>query len=303
MKQCPKCGFIVTDTDPSCFNCGLKFPPAEDKQHELKQSSIPNDIAQEVPEQAQPEQTQKYKQFCSRCGKPNTSKGKFCVVCGNSLLHSTAQPEQAQPEQPQPEQPQPIYQQPVYNYAYAQPKKKGLSVGVILLIILAPIALIAIIGFTMIGNMFDSAETNANISTSSAIRKSSSEINSKEASSSPSISKEDFIAQCQEYGYKDVARDPKDYIGKKAKFIGEVIQVIEANENVALRVNITKNEYDFWEDTIYVVYTRSSDTESRILEDDIINIYGTLDGLKTYTTVLGDEISIPKVIAEYIDIA
>lgn len=90
MKQCPKCGFIVTDTDSSCFNCGLKFPPAEDKQHELKQSSIPNDIAQEVPEQAQPEQTQpeqpqKYKQFCSRCGKPNTSKGKFCVVCGNSL--------------------------------------------------------------------------------------------------------------------------------------------------------------------------------------------------------------------------
>lgn len=95
MKQCPKCGFIVTDTDPSCFNCGLKFPPAEDKQHELKQSSIPNDIAQEVPEQAQPEQAQpeqpqpeqpqKYKQFCSRCGKPNTSKGKFCVVCGNSL--------------------------------------------------------------------------------------------------------------------------------------------------------------------------------------------------------------------------
>ena len=49
-------------------------------------------------------------------------------------------------------------------------------------------------------------------------------------------------------------------------------------------------------------YTRKSENESRILEDDIINMYGTLNGTKTYDSVLGSSITIPYLIAEYIDV-
>lgn len=107
---------------------------------------------------------------------------------------------------------------------------------------------------------------------------------------------------CKSYNYKDIARNPDSYKGKPAKFTGKVIQVLEDGNDVTLRVNITKDEYDLWEDTIYVEYTRKSSTEGRILEDDIITMYGDLDGIKTYETVLKSEMSIPYLKANYIDI-
>ena len=57
-----------------------------------------------------------------------------------------------------------------------------------------------------------------------------------------------------------------------------------------------------WDNTIYVEYTRKTENESRILEDDIIYLYGTLNGVTTYTTVLGSDVTIPYMLAEYIDI-
>ena len=54
-----------------------------------------------------------------------------------------------------------------------------------------------------------------------------------------------------------------------------------------------------WDDPIYVNYTYS-DGESKFLEDDIIIVYGTLEGSKTYTTVLGSTVTIPQFNAKYI---
>lgn len=67
-------------------------------------------------------------------------------------------------------------------------------------------------------------------------------------------------------------------------------------------MNITKNQYGYWEDTIYVDYERKSANESRILEDDIITLYGELNGIKKYIAVLGNEISIPHFVAKYINV-
>ena len=89
---------------------------------------------------------------------------------------------------------------------------------------------------------------------------------------------------------------------QKATFKGKVIQVQESGKRVVLRVNVTQGEYGLWEDTIYVDYQRKTDTESRVLEEDIITLYGEIKGIKDYTAVFGNQISIPHLIAEYIDI-
>lgn len=120
--------------------------------------------------------------------------------------------------------------------------------------------------------------------------------------------KQQFINECQNYNYEDISRNPNEYKDKKAKFEGQVIQVQENGNNIVLRVNVTKTENEFadggylWDDTIYVEYTRQEENESRILEDDIIHIYGKLNGVKSYKSVLGDEITIPLVEASYVDI-
>ena len=68
-----------------------------------------------------------------------------------------------------------------------------------------------------------------------------------------------------------------------------------------LYLTFPKESYGY-SDTIYVSYDRKSENEDRILEDDIITIYGKLGGLETYTSILGADITLPQVFAEYIEI-
>lgn len=116
-------------------------------------------------------------------------------------------------------------------------------------------------------------------------------------------SEEQFKENCQSFTYEQIARNPDKVKGKNAKLVGKVVQVMTDNNSTNLRVNITKTgTYStYYTDTIYVVYHPKSG-EDKILEDDIITIYGTLQGDCTYTTVLGANITIPNIEAKYITI-
>lgn len=112
----------------------------------------------------------------------------------------------------------------------------------------------------------------------------------------------EFKDACKKYTFKEVARNPDKYKGKKMKFTGEVIQVSEGWYNsVDIRLNVTKNEYGWYEDTIYGTYTYK-EGEGKILEDDIVTIYGTCDGDYTYTSIMGASVTLPKIDIEYITI-
>lgn len=118
----------------------------------------------------------------------------------------------------------------------------------------------------------------------------------------PEMTEEEFKAACTVgYDYKTLARDPKTYIGSKAMFRGEVIQVMEDSGITVLRVNVTQNEWGYWEDTMYVWYIPEPD-EPRILEDDIVTMYGEMQDLMTYETIMGGTVTIPQLYAHYIDI-
>lgn len=121
----------------------------------------------------------------------------------------------------------------------------------------------------------------------------------------PSFKMKDYIntykKNCEEYTYEKIARNPGKVKGEFVKLTGEVIQVMENDGSVELRVNITKNSYGYYSDTVYVYYPMKSKDGDRILEDDIITIYGKLAGTETYTSVLGSEVTLPKINAEYIE--
>jgi hypothetical protein len=111
---------------------------------------------------------------------------------------------------------------------------------------------------------------------------------------------EDFKADCSKYSYEDLARNPDAVYGDNVKLTGKVIQVLEDGNNCELRVNITKTRWGYT-DTIYVSYTRKSD-ESRILEDDIVTLWGWSGGTISYTAVLGQTVTLPYVLAAYLTI-
>ena len=115
-------------------------------------------------------------------------------------------------------------------------------------------------------------------------------------------SKKEYKESCEKIPYKSLARDPDKYKGKRVKFTGEVVQVIESTwgTSVTYRISVSKEDWGYSSDEIvYVTYT-PGENESRILEDDIVTFYGESAGLTSYQSTLGGKITIPQVDAKYI---
>ena len=82
--------------------------------------------------------------------------------------------------------------------------------------------------------------------------------------------------------------------GKKVKFSGKVVQVIEGSgDDVQIRLAVN-DDYD----TILFGQYSSDIVSSRVLEDDYITIYGMSVGTISYESTMGGTITIPGV---YID--
>ena len=112
----------------------------------------------------------------------------------------------------------------------------------------------------------------------------------------------EFKTTCEEFDYKDVARNPENYKNKNAIINGKVIQVSEGLlGSVTLRVATKESEYLGYTDDVYLVTYKQVES-NRILEDDMITIWGVCDGVTTYSSVLGGKITVPSVKMEYYEI-
>lgn len=176
-------------------------------------------------------------------------------------------------------------------------KKKWIIIAVVVFVLI-------IIGVAGSGGSDDDSSDNNTQSTTSSVSSDEKGTTKEDTTEETTISKDDYINQCEKIAYKDLARDPDKYEGKKVKFTGEVIQVVESSwsDSTDYRVAVTKDEYGYnYDDVVYVEYERS-EGESRVLEDDIITFYGEFEGLYSYTSTMGGKITIPQVNAEYIEI-
>ena len=112
-----------------------------------------------------------------------------------------------------------------------------------------------------------------------------------------------FKESCKTYTFEQMARNPDNFNGTNVKLTGEVIQALYSSNSVDLRVNITKKgTYSpYYTDTVYVTYDTKTG-EDKILEDDIITIYGTSMGDYTYKSTIGATINLPLISAKYIEL-
>lgn len=113
--------------------------------------------------------------------------------------------------------------------------------------------------------------------------------------------KKDFISKCQKYSYKEIFRNSDQYIGKHAVFKGKVFQVIDNGDMYDFIIEVNKDEYGFYEDSIYASIEKSY-FNGRILDDDIITIYGKLNELYSYEAVSGQTITIPSMYVRYAEL-
>lgn len=99
--------------------------------------------------------------------------------------------------------------------------------------------------------------------------------------------------------FRELARNTEQYKGKLLKYEGKVIQVMEDSGDYQLRVNVTKDDYNNWSDTIFLICPQCP---TRPLEDDIVSFVAVVDGRLTYKSVLGGEITLPQLTARVFDV-
>jgi tetratricopeptide (TPR) repeat protein len=113
-------------------------------------------------------------------------------------------------------------------------------------------------------------------------------------SATPKISPTEIMSQAQSVSYEELARYPAKYKGKPIYMRGQVSQVLDSFGGVNLRVFTKESDFSagsYYENDIFVDYPSPKE---RILEKDVITIYGYADGIQEYQTVLGAQRSIPK---------
>ena len=90
--------------------------------------------------------------------------------------------------------------------------------------------------------------------------------------------------------YRELFRNIENYRGDSFRFKGQVMQVEEYHGDFYLMVNVTWNGY-YWDDQVWLNYY---DATTRILEEDIVEFVGEVNGLYKYRTVRGDVRDIPE---------
>lgn len=94
--------------------------------------------------------------------------------------------------------------------------------------------------------------------------------------------------------YDQLARTPNDYIGKKIKFSGKVIQVMEGKDETQIRLSVNDNH----KTVLYCGIPKKLTENNRILENDKITVMGLSTGLITYKSTMGGDISIPGILVD-----
>ncbi len=122
---------------------------------------------------------------------------------------------------------------------------------------------------------------------------------SKEVRVTGVLSPEMYKASCPPGPpYSVLKKNPEAYKGTRCHYRGKVVQAMESMGTTMLRVDITHKGYGFWDDTIYVTLGGSTPA----VEDSMVVVYGTIAGSYTYQSIAGWTITLPWIMAEYVDV-
>lgn len=167
------------------------------------------------------------------------------------------------------------------------------------------IAIIVLIVLSAIGGSGSGSDSSA--SGSKATSKVSVSTASSAASVVPEISEDDYKAECQNVDYKELCRYPEKYEGTKITVKVKVSQIIDANfsgSEKAWRTYTDNSGYGFYADDEYYMLDKRGGDAVKILDDDIITVYGEFTGLEKITRALTSTTDeLPRIKVKYADLA
>ena len=121
---------------------------------------------------------------------------------------------------------------------------------------------------------------------------------SVDASPSPQPTKtpEPWRAEYVQIDYEEYARYPEKYQGEKVVIKGTVAQVMGTRrQGFQIRLAVMNNYTD-------MLFVEMGDPGYQILEGDRVTVYARLNGLITYTATFGQSITIPRAMADTVEL-
>jgi Glucodextranase, domain B len=108
--------------------------------------------------------------------------------------------------------------------------------------------------------------------------------------------KQAYFAGAKLLPYNQLEKNPDAHVGERVKFTGQIFQIQEDLGASVILLSVTDEGYGFWTDNIWVDYPGTI----KGAEDDIITVYGTIEGSKSYETQIGGETYVPQMTAKYV---
>lgn len=165
------------------------------------------------------------------------------------------------------------------------------------------ILILILIVLSVIGGSGSSSDDSSSKATST---KSSSASTASSVDSEPEINEDDYKAECQSVDYKELCRYPDKYVGTKVAVKVKVSQIIETNfsgTEKAWRTYTDNSGYGFYADDEYYMLDKRGDGAVKILDDDIVVIYGEFTGLEKITRALTSTTDeLPRIEVKYADL-
>lgn len=113
------------------------------------------------------------------------------------------------------------------------------------------------------------------------------------------IPEEDYRAACQVVGWKDLCRYPDDYKGQKVQV---EVKLQQSVSDKRWRGQTDDGTGWYMDDEYYLVDKRDSDAV-KLLEGDVVIVYGEFTGLETITRALtGVSSEVPRISVKYADL-
>ena len=232
--------------------------------------------------------------ICKKCGEEIPDESKFCYKCGKNLTED--------------ENVTPKKSIPIISKFFKNKKTKSITIIAIIILVL-----IMIVFFSKGNKVVESSNNSNVVSQNTTTTPKETEEEKKIRLEEEKKERQKNIAELKEkaqvYTYEQLARNPEAVKGQPAKVTGEVIQALydtELEEDtgrryVYLRVNITKTTYKYiddvsWSDTIMIMYIQEKE-EDKILENDIVTIYGYTSEEYTYESTIGAPVTLPCIVA------
>lgn len=122
----------------------------------------------------------------------------------------------------------------------------------------------------------------------------------------PAISEEEFKAQCNELDYEEVMRNPDSYIGQNIKVTVRVFESCKGGMFSSADTYYKTFTVNGNDDMIWVMDYRNTEDENytKILDNDIVTVYGTFNGLgKTKNALNGSKSEDMKIDMLYAEIS